>query len=176
LFDATAFRNHYDNLESIEPGTPFQEAGHEVIPFDFANGLAGTVSGAEFGVDARPSTRCLLRASYSFLDMSLHPTAGSRDTTSSSEGGSTPRHMVTASSSWNLPQSFLIDAHYRWIADRPTQKVASYSEVDLRVSRHMSAHLDLAAVGANLLHTHHAEFGGVIEIRRSVYGEAQWHW
>ncbi len=69
-----------------------------------------------------------------------------------------------------------LQARFRWVSDRPSQRVAAYSELGLRLSRRVGAHLDLAAVGANLLHAHHAEFGGGVQIERSVYGEAQWRW
>ncbi len=69
-----------------------------------------------------------------------------------------------------------MDAWYRWIGQRPSRSVAAYSEVDARIAWRMGTHLELAAAGLNLLHAHHAEFGGAIEIERSIYGEAKWRW
>jgi iron complex outermembrane receptor protein len=176
LFFATAFRSHSNDLESIEAGAPFLESGREIVPYVFANGIEGTVAGAEITADAQLSSRWLARAGYAFLDMKLQARPGSSDTTTSSAAGSTPRHVVTVSSSWTLPRSFLANGCYRWVADRPTQHVPAYSELDLRVSRRVGAHLDLAVVGESLLHAHHAEFGGTVQIQRSIYGEAQWRW
>jgi iron complex outermembrane receptor protein len=176
LLDLAAFHNHYPNLSSIEPGAPFREPGRQVIPFQFANGLDGKVSGAELSADLRASARWRLRGGYAFLDMNLRPKPGSRDTTSSSAARGNPRHEVTASSSWTLPRGLLVDAWYRWIGQRPSRSVAAYSEIDARVAWRMGTHLELAAAGLNLLHAHHAEFGGAIEIERSIYGEAKWRW
>jgi iron complex outermembrane receptor protein len=81
--------------------------------------------------------------------------------------------VVTASSSWNLPQSFLADLAYRFVGARPTQGVPAYSELDGRLSRLIGDHFEVAAVGANLLHARHAEFGGAVQIERSVYGEVR---
>ncbi len=108
--------------------------------------------------------------------MNLRPKPGSRGTTSSSAARGNPRHEVTASSSWTLPRGLLVDAWYRWIGPRPSRSVAAYSEVDTRIAWRMGTHLELAAAGLNLLHAHHAEFGGAIEIERSIYGEAKWRW
>jgi iron complex outermembrane recepter protein len=57
--------------------------------------------------------------------------------------------------------------------------VPAYSEMDARVGWHAVPRRELAVVGHNLLHAHHAEFGGspdLAEIERSVYAEARWRW
>jgi iron complex outermembrane receptor protein len=176
LLDLAAFRSRYPNLESIEPSTPFAEPGRQIIPLQIANGIDGKASGAELSVDVRPSAHWLLRGGYAFLDMKLQPRPGSHDTTSSAASGATPRHTVTAWSSWTLPGDFLADARYRWVGKRPSRSVEAYSELDVRVARRFGDHLELAAVGRNLLHPHHAEFGGEVQIERAIFGEAQWRW
>jgi iron complex outermembrane receptor protein len=176
LLDLAAFRNHYPNLGSIEPGTPFAEPGRRIFPFQIANGLDARTSGAELSLDVHPLARLRLRAGYAFLDMKLQPKAGSGDTTSASAAGATPRHAVTGWSSLTLPRGLLADAWYRWVGKRPSRSVGAYSELDLRLAKRFGDHLELSAAGLNLLHPRHPEFGGVIQIERAVYGEARWQW
>jgi hypothetical protein len=53
-------------------------------------------------------------------------------------------------------------------------------ELDTRIGWHLSRQLELALVGQNLLHAHHAEYGfpgpTPVQIERSVYGKIGWHY
>ena len=87
--------------------------------------------------------------------------------------------MARAQSSWSLPAHVDLDVGVRWVDRLPSQKVPAYSELDARAGWFVVPPLELAVVGQNLLHKHHAEFGGspnLTEIERSVYGEARWRW
>ena len=129
---------------------------------------------------AHLTNRWWIGAEYSYLSLHLETEAGSTDKTSvASSAGSSPRHMARARSSWSLPGDVDVNVAFRWIDELPAQKVPAYSELDGRVGWRVVPRLELAVVGQNLLHAHHAEFGGSpdpAEIERSVYAEARWRW
>jgi len=81
--DIAAFYNNYDQLLSIEPGTPFSETSppppHVVVPLLFRNGLFGNTSGFEIAPDWTPTRQWRLRGSYSYLYMDLNKRAASQD-------------------------------------------------------------------------------------------------
>jgi iron complex outermembrane receptor protein len=178
LFDAALFHNDYSNLLSLEPGAPFAEIGdgvsRSVLPLRLANGLRGTVSGAEVAGDVRVTDAWRLHGSYSLLSMDLRPREGSRDTTTAtSTEGSSPRHRVVLRSSLTLGPVQL-DAVWRHISALPAQEVAAYSSLNARGGWRPWSALEIAIVGRDLLRSHHPEFGGGTEIERSVYGELAW--
>jgi iron complex outermembrane recepter protein len=176
FLDVAGFHNRYPNLSSLEPGAPFLEPGRQILPFRFGNGLEGRATGLELMTDFRPSTRWVVRVGYDYLNLALRAKAGSADTTSAAAEDNSPRHHVSVRSSLTLPRGLLADGALRWVARRPTNQVPAYVELDLRVAWRPRDRLELAAVGRDLLHARHQEFGGTTRIKRSVYGEAIWRW
>jgi len=109
--------------------------------------------------------------------MDLEAEPGSTDTSSAATEGASPRHRIRIQSSWSLPGAIDLDLSLRWIDELPAQDVADYASLDARLAWHVTPRLELAVVGQNLLHDHHAEFsstGGAIEVERGVYLEARW--
>jgi hypothetical protein len=92
--------------------------------------------------------------------------------------GSSPRHLVSFQSLFNLPKHFELDETYRYSSALPAQAVGSYSTADLRLGWHFGEGLDFSVVGRNLLRPSHEEFGGdpgpLVGIKRSVYGKMTW--
>jgi len=177
--DGAAFHNRYRDLTSLEQDRPFVENGRQVLPYRFANLLRGRSSGVEVTSLAHLTSRWWLSAEYSYLSLRLETEPGSTDSTSvASSEGSSPRHMARAQSSWSLPGDVDVNVAFRWVDELPAQKVPAYSELDGRVGWRVVPRLELVVVGQNLLHAHHAEFGGTdrAEIERSVYAEARWRW
>ena len=178
--EAAAFHDRYGDLTSLEQDRPFVESGRQVFPYRFANLLRGHSSGVEVTSLAHLTSRWSVSAEYSYLSLHLETEPGSTDKTSvASSAGSSPRHMARAQSSWSLPGDVDVNVAFHWIDELPAQKVPAYSELDGRVGWRVVPRLELAVVGQNLLHAHHAEFGGSpdpAEIERSVYAEARWRW
>jgi iron complex outermembrane receptor protein len=181
--DITAFHNRYDNLLSVESGSPFLEKSPPpqrlVVPLFFGNGLAGSTSGFEIAPDWRPVTRWRLNGSYSYLHMNLNAKPGSVDiSTVNSTQGSSPHHQVALQSSLDLPGSLEFSQTYRYVSDLPTQLVASYGTADVRLSWRRIHHFDFSLVGQNLLQPHHVEYGGdpgtLVGIKRNIYGAITW--
>lgn len=182
LLDVAAFHNRYSNLLSIETaGRPIAEQGRQILPFVFGNGLEGRARGVEATADLRASERHSLHVAYSYLSLDLDRKPGSTDTSSAAGGeGASPRHRVHGRSVLNLPGRIDFSAGLRWVEALPSQRVPSYTELDLRLGWRVGARLELAAVGQNVLRPHHPEWGvgsaAAVEAERSVYGQLLWRW
>jgi iron complex outermembrane receptor protein len=181
--DITAFHNRYDNLLSVESGSPFLETSpspqHFVAPFVFGNGLYGSTTGFEIAPDWKPVGGWRLNGSYSYLYINLNTQPGSRDvSTVNSTQGSSPHHQVTLQSSLDLPGRLEFSQTYRYVSTLPKQLVASYGTADVRLSWRRIDHFDFSVVGQNLLQPHHVEYGGdpgtLVGIKRNIYGAITW--
>jgi len=181
--DIAAFYNNYNQLLSIEPGTPFSETSppppHVVVPLLFRNGLFGNTSGFEIAPDWTPTRQWRLRGSYSYLYMDLNKRAASQDaSTVNSTQGSSPHHQVMVRSSLDLPKKLEFDQTFRYVSALPAQLVKAYATADVRFSWRATRSLDFSIVGQNLFQPHHAEFGGdpgaLVGIVRSAYAKITW--
>ena len=94
--DLAAFYNRYDDLFSVETGTPFFEPGRVIFPFQFDNKMKAKVYGIEIAADWRWLDWWRWRFSYSHLHMNLKKKPGSNDTITepATEGGS-PQNQVS---------------------------------------------------------------------------------
>jgi iron complex outermembrane receptor protein len=184
--DFTAFYNSYANLQGYGPigllesqlGTPPSPYLFFVLPY--ANVIEGHTVGAEIAPNWKIKPWWQVRGSYSFLHMSLRDKPGFTDTGSllSSYLGSSPSHIASFQSLFNLPKHFEFDQTYRYSDALPAQGVGAYSTADARLGWHLGEGLDFSVVGENLLRPSHAEFGGdpgpLVGIKRSVYGKVTW--
>lgn len=183
--DLAAFHNEYEGLASLERGSAFIDpvTGRTIIPFLYRNLTDGRTQGMEALVTFSPLLNWRLSASYSWLDMELDPQGQDLNRGRFREG-STPRHQFGLRSLLDLPAGLQLDAQFRHLtAIRQIPEILSgeglpgYSELDLRLAWHGRERLEIAIVGQNLLHDHHAEFGAPAargEIERSVYGKVTW--
>ena len=177
VVDMAVFHTRYPNLLSLESGAPFLEGGFPIVPFRIANGLRGRVSGLETAADTRPAEWLVLRAGHDYLNMALEPAPGSADTTSAVAEDASPRHRLHLRATLRPPRRAVsLDARWRWVARLPSQDVPAYSELDVRLAWQLRERLELAVAGRNLLHSHHAEFGSLTRVERSVFAEATWAW
>ncbi|MGH9332990.1 MAG: TonB-dependent receptor plug domain-containing protein, partial [Vicinamibacteria bacterium] len=180
FIDAAAFFNDYDDLLSVEPGTPFLEASpapeHLVLPVLFANQLQGTSSGFEIAPVWNPRPWLRLKGAYSLLDLQMETEPGSADASTVRQiEGSSPRHQVVLQSFLQLPRSFELDLTYRYVSALSSRMTDSYNTMDLRWSWAATESLELSFAGQNLFNAHHREFtsdpGPPVEVRRSFYAK-----
>ena len=181
--DIAAFYNNYDHLLSIEPGAPFTESSpappHTVVPLFFRNGLLGKTSGFEIAPDWTPIRWWRLRGSYSYLYMDLQKHSGSLDaTTAGSIQGSSPHHQIVIQSSIDLPKKLELDQTFRYVSALPAERVAAYSNADVRFSWRFVRSMEFSIVGQNLFQPHHPESAGdpgpLVGMQRSVYAKITW--
>lgn len=175
----STFYNEYRDVRSasITPGT--------VIPLFFANNLAGHTDGLELNVRRQLADFWSLQVSYDYLQESLHVRPGQFDVGNAQNETADPRHQASVRSSMTLATHLELDASLRWVDTlRPQSgpavaEIPSYFELDSRIGWVMKG-LELALVGQNLLHAHHAEYGfgdpAREEIKRSVYGKISWRY
>ena len=98
--------------------------------------------------------------------------------------GSTPRHQFGMHAALDLPARLHFDAMFRRLsAIRQIPEIVTgeglpgYAELSLRLAWDGWRQMELALVGQNLLHDHHAEFGGPAsrgDVQRGVYGKIAW--
>jgi iron complex outermembrane receptor protein len=145
----------------------------------FVNGIKGHSQGIEIAPDWKPISWWDLKGSYSYLHLSLRDQPGINDAgTVASDIGSSPKHMIEIQSEFNLPKRFEFDQTYRYSSALPAQLVRAYQAMDARVGWNSPWHLEFSVVGRNLFQPQHFEFGGdpggLIGIRRAVYGKITW--
>jgi iron complex outermembrane receptor protein len=181
--DLATFYNRYEGLASLELGAPFVSPvdGRIVVPIINENLTDGTAIGFEALTTFSPAEYWRLVASYSYLDLQLDAHGADLNHGEFLEGA-TPRHQLSLRSSFDLPHAVQVDAVFRRLsAVRSIPQMANgdgiggYSEFDVRVAWRPAPTLELALVGQNLLHDHHAEFGTPAargEVERGVYGKA----
>jgi iron complex outermembrane receptor protein len=178
--DVAGFHSVYDDLATNEAGTPVVEHGtppeppRGVIPVTVTNGQEGSASGVETSATFFPRKNWHLQAAHSFLRVNQSPKPGTTDVNESFEGNS-PRNQVWVASYLTRGKADF-DWTYRYIAAIPTHEIDAYSEIDGRVAYRPRRGLELALVGQNLLHGHHAEFGGGFLMDRAVRARATVEW
>jgi len=180
--DLAAFYNDYDDLRSVQivsapPLTPLTTI--------LGNDLYGHTKGAEISATWKVADWWRLRPSYTYLHMNLyaHPAglipAYTQKVVEQIEG-SNPQNQFSIRSSMDLPHGVTFDTMLRYVDNLPAFQIASYFELDARLGWRINKHWEMAIVGQNLLHDHHAEFASTevytqaTEIPRSVFGTITW--
>jgi len=176
--DLAVFHNHYNDLTSYgdlslsivnSPAPP-----HYLYSVSFANGIMGSTNGAEIAPDLKVTHWMELKASYSYVSLSLinKPTHTKTSYVSTYEGSS-PHNEATAQVLLKLPRGFEFDPTYRYVGSLPAQLVKAYGTVDARLGWHFARNLQLSVAGQNLLQPRHGELGSILT-ERSVYAQITW--
>lgn len=180
----STFYNDYDHVRSTTPGRPgFPTFG---FPLVFQNNLEGDTYGFEFTASCQVLDWWRLHGGYDLLREHLRIKPGQVDFSDALNETADPEQQWSLRSSMDLPQNAELDAALRWVDTLHNNNgphvgtVPSYYELDVRLGWHVTKNLELSAVGQNLLHNHHPEYGfpGPTreEIQRSVYGKAAWQY
>lgn len=183
--DVSTYFNHYDHLESIEPGTEFLQdtpaPARFVIPLEFGNLLYSTTEGGEISSSVKLSDRWTLSPGYAFLEMHLHAKPGSQDFTSVAEyQGASPQHQAQLRSHVELPHNLSWDANAYFVSALPMQGVASYTRLDTQLRWKFAERGEFAIVGQDLLQGHQLESNDQLTvvnpalIKRSGYAKLTW--
>lgn len=186
--DLALFYNEYDDLRTLEPGTPFFRflPSHPGVPPPHIAFVVGNrMSGETYGVEIAPAWQMTdwwrWRVSYTFLEMHLHTDGSSGDTTTE-QGieGSNPHHQLTLSSSIDFPHDVTLDWAVRYVDQLPARMIDSYVVMDVRLAWRPIKNLELSIVGQNLLDDRHPESAPSFiatqptEVQHSVYGKITW--
>jgi iron complex outermembrane receptor protein len=173
----TLFHHDYDDLRSLEPGSP--------RPFHFANGVAGHTQGAEFTIEHQLTDRWRWNAGYTWLRQRLHLKPGSQDLNQARAETSDPEHQFQVHTAFDFPGEIQLDLGLRRVDSVPVfaggvlVAVPAYTELDARIAWMIRPDLELSVAGRNLLHARHPETGQANnrrEIERSVHGKITWRY
>jgi iron complex outermembrane receptor protein len=181
----TIFLNDYDDLASLETGTPYLESNpsplHLVIPNTFANLGHGETHGLEIFGNWKVSKRWTLSPGYSFLTMHLHHSLLSNDlTTGPGTQGGSPNHQAQLRSHVDLPGHWGWNASAYFVGRLSAQAVPSYTRLDSNFTWQPGERFSIALAGENLLKDRHMEYMGSdltvlpTMIKRSVYAKFIW--
>ena len=181
--DVAVFRNEYDHLLTVEPGTPslqLRPAPHLVAPLRWDNLMAGTTFGVETAAQGRINSRWRWSASHSWLRMQLNLYPGSQDIFGKVAEGKNPRHQFHARSYFDVSKSVELDTAVYYVSSLRGFGVPAYTRLDVRLGWRVKPSLELSAGGRNLLDPRHVEFVSEdrtvpsTEVGRGVYGRLMW--
>ncbi len=174
----SAFYNVYKDVRStsITPDT--------ILPFVFANNLAGHTWGLEFTGNLQLADNWSLHAGYNYLQERLHVKAGATDLSNARNETADPKHQVSLRSSINLSERVEFDAGLRWVDELQNNNgpdpgsVPAYVDLNMRIAWHLGNQLELSIAGQNLLQKQHPEYGfpapDRAEVERSIHGKLVW--
>src|SRR6266849_10616710 len=178
--DLATFYNHYSNLRTAEPGTPFVEGSPAptdiVIPFVAGNKMSGGTYGLELFADWKVVPKWRLVGSYSYLQMDIHKNMDSQDPTPDNPNGSSPRHQWYLRSSVDLPKHFEQDTTLRFVDHLSSLNLPNYYSLDAHLGWRPVTSLELSIGGQNLLNNWHLEFlpdfvnTSPTVVKRSIFG------
>jgi iron complex outermembrane recepter protein len=177
--DLAAFRNNYNDLESLGTATVSTENSppppYTLISVPAANGIMGSTTGAEIAPDWKATHWLEMRTTYSYVSMDLEDkTTHMKTSYVSSYEGSSPHHEATAQMLFSLPKGFEFDPTYRYAGALPALLVKAYQTADARVGWHFAKSFDLSLTGQNLFQPRHAESGPVL-VERGGYAQITWN-
>jgi iron complex outermembrane receptor protein len=175
-FDLAAYYNDYDRLigyGTVERIVPALPVGFAEIPW--ANNLSGNTHGAEVAFNVAPVDGWRLAASYTLLVAHIRGPAHAEPM---SMQRNFPEHQAMLRSFCNLTARAGLDAQLRYVDSIPG--APAYFTADLRFSYKLTAQIEIAVLGRNLVDRRHPEqpataFGVVSEVPRTVSGKMTWH-
>ena len=184
-FDATAFYNVYDRLRQYVQGAPQMETTppppHLMVPLTAENGQRGETYGAELLAEWQATDKWKWVASYTFLEMYLHPD----QLPGQSFNHVCPQNQIQLRSYLDLPHHvelngavYYVDQVYSVLGVSQT-RVPSYVRLDLGVTWRPIPSLEIGIWGQNLVDDGHPEYTNykttlVTEVPRSVLGKVTW--
>src|SRR5690606_33805674 len=183
--DATAFYFDYDELLTLEMGTPYADGGMLVAPLQFENRMNGHSYGAELEATWQVLPRWRLSAGYGWFNLALSLDPGSSDPFEQSLEKSSPTHQVFLRSMLDLPYDLELDAMLYYVenlagkTDSAGDTIGSYVRADLRLGWRPTESLELSVVGQNLFVGRHEEFSGAlitpgVSVPRSFFAKMTW--
>lgn len=181
--DLATFLNVYDNLRTLEIGTPIftaLPAPHLSLPVTVDNSMKGKTYGAELAADWWMADWWRFRSAYTFLQMELNLDNNSTDNVSEANEKASPHHQFSVRSYIDLMENLELDVGYRYVDRLPQGDVGNYSGVDMRLGWRPIDDMEIALVGQNLFRRRHFEFTpdfnwiAPSEVERSVYAQISW--
>ncbi len=174
LVTATAYYHQYDNLRSVEFGTPIVQA----------NGVEGESYGLELFLDYEVTSAWRVRTGGFVMRQRTWLKPWSADLEQGNGEGSFPKNQLFLRNTFRLGSKGELWLSLRRVAEVPAYEdgngvVPAYTELDVRFGWKVRPDLELSLVGRNLLDSSHPEIGGANvrrEIRRNVAAVLRWEY
>jgi iron complex outermembrane receptor protein len=173
-----SFYNEYRDIRSTST------TATTILPFFFANNVEGDTYGFEATATVAVHERLRLHVGYTLLQTHLRVREGQQDFNAALNETADPQQQAQVRVSVDITQKLGVDAALRWVdalhinSGPVLGTVPSYFDLDIRLAWRVSASLELALVGRNLLHDAHPEYGFPgpqrVEIGRAVVGRLAW--
>jgi iron complex outermembrane recepter protein len=182
-FDTGFFVNSYQDLETQDPSPPIRQSNPPllILPLAFGNGMSGTTDGLEVSINWKTTNRWTLTPGYALLQMHLHASPVSGDTTTAADTqGTSPTHQAQLRSHVEISRGFAWDANAYFVDRLPAAVIASYTRLDSQLAWKLTESINLSFAGQNLLTDRHPEFNNELQsvnssqIKRSVYIKFSW--
>lgn len=160
VLEATAFYNDYDELRTFDAGV-IPAFGDVITPLVATNNGTGETEGIELNAKWQVNEKWRLQGSYTFLNMDLHLTHGSTDTTFPPLEGQAPKNQFGIQSFYNILPSVEWDTNFYFVDNLPgvsPNGIDAYTRVDTRLGWRPNEQIEVSLLANNLLISKHAEF------------------
>lgn len=168
--DIAAFYNQYRELRGLSDDLSAPQS----LPVRVDNVGRARSHGVELTSQWRARANVSVMASYRYFDLDTKAISGSRDRAIADADANDPNHQFKTRVDWDINDRFSLFVAARWVAGLADQDVGAYAAVDMNMIWRASQELELSLRLANLNESEHREFGGPVQIRRSVEAQLSW--
>jgi len=160
-FDLATFYNVYDNIRTIDSGTPYITPSLPpgvIFPTYVGNGLEGNTYGFELQGTWQATDTLKITAAYSLIDFDLEYKDPALKGDSISEEELTPQQQFQIRSYLDLPHNLSLDAEFYYVDDLENRDIDAYCRFDLQLSWQANDNLRVSIGAENLFDPDHQEF------------------
>ncbi|MBD3299062.1 MAG: TonB-dependent receptor [candidate division Zixibacteria bacterium] len=180
--DVALFYNEYDQLRSVEYGTPTtigDPPTHFVLPVHLRNGGTGKSYGLELASTWDITRQWSVSATYSFFRLFIDAPKSRAGDEFFHLSHVTPRHIATMRWSWSPAAVVDLDGVVRYQDAVRQGNLPAFTELDVRVAVRPFHSLEAEVVGRDLLQPRHreADYGLTVQetaVERSAYAGLKW--
>jgi len=193
--DVALFFNKTERVQSIGLGNPdfvAVPAPHVNVNLLIGNGFRARSGGVESTFAWNPARSLSFVTNYTWAN--AHTQQSEPGTVTILDAWSTPRHALTHSATWSFAPGWSTSSFLSYASNVPNAEasvlgdptgvpssaVASYTRLDLGISRLVKERMRISAGSTNLLTPRHAEFGSTtgfvvpLLVPRSLFAKAEW--
>lgn len=183
--ELAAFYYRHSDLRGVipAPGPLFYEGMYPYMPLQLTNSIGADSYGLEIALDWLPQPDWRLQANASLFEIDARD--GLPGSSAGEFIGSTPTHMVSLRSSYDITPKLQWDVWLRHTGKvrgtgRGDDLVSAYTTLDMRLAWKPRRDLQISLVGQNLLDASHPEVvmlnivSTPVEIERGVYVKVDW--
>jgi iron complex outermembrane receptor protein len=168
---ASFFYNVYDDLRTIEPGSPT-----EFLPLKWDNLMEGEISGVEAWAKWQVTDNWRLSPGIRHINKRLKFKSNASALLGLEQSGNDPELQALLTSALDIGPNLSLDATLRYVDELPNPQLDSYYELSASLLWRVLQNLDVSVSGFNLLNDSHQEYPSPSGeyIRRGVIAEARW--